>query len=1651
MKITFDTIPSTTVPFPNSADQSACIKHTVSHHTLKRVVVSNNGEPFNSNDWSRLKRIAEGNPDETKIGAFGVGFYSVFADCEEPFVSSGSEAIAFYWKGNSLFTRRLQLDAADSNPETNFVLDYRNNTSQVPALLPLCQFLASSLTFVGLETIELWLDDWNLLKLSKKTAPQVNVPIPRSLETKTTQGLMKVAGVTGVVAQVDATWMGVVDWKPTSNPFSLGAMRNHDTTATLKSFFSRITGSTSHTSPEDASKPANPSQKGPDDDLISTTTSSVFLHISTATIQTSVDQAFSHELERATKKPPPKSTTIAVLTSSYQGAPNSGASPISNEIFASVLPSRSGRIFIGFPTHQTTGLNAHISAPSVIPTVERESIDLNARWVRTWNEELLRAAGIVCRVAWTAQMSSIGSRVPSNSVSPGSPKARKVDISGVLPEAIHTANQFLFREATPSSQVGQIIENAFWTCNKEAYIEVISTCGVMSSQHVRIAPKELSFMEGIPVLPDQFTSWAQGFVARLIDIGLVSEITVSDIKKELESNALTSQQLGEFLGWVGRKSFAKQYDRATIQALLRVAVANDENSDGTPGQVLVLGNIDSFITPSIIPADLPTPPSTMPFRYTKAMVRQDLEALGWQELPIVSWVRWLVENSHNRNILAIDKDITETPAFAAQVLPVLSRQWDSLTFSQRTAVVNLLQDRTVIPTKSGMKKPPEAYFSSVRLFDDLPTVTGLNNVKEKILSALGVRKTVELEVIFERLLVNETDPNTKLIGNKKWSHVELIKYLASVRDDIPTSDIKKLKAAKICTAEVLGNEKGETQKLFSVSDMYEPSEPLRDLLLPVISWPGRYQPLSKEGRFLTMLGLKGFPNAEELIRIMAESGLKNDFSLHGKAMSYFIAEHHSHGYDSFSTAKVTPPFLPIEGSDKLSVPSRCFTNVGATLFGFNVLRRDLHPHASKFGVTEHPPLGDCIGLLTGNPPSVKDARIIFGYFAGRMGEINKTQSELIGRSKIVPVGQRLDSKPSEKAPLTRYIAPRDCYIGESSDFGDIFDFVDFGREANAFLYACGSTHEPTKVEVGWVLVKEPKKISSKFQDPERYLNLLRSMGENISALKKDRELFKAMKKAPFLLASRELPPRGKTTTKEEELIDLDDEFYEQDRGIKEWLLTSAKDAIIIDDYPSFSLFKENILAAPQEEALEKLYTSLGALCLSNIVEEKAKWGPLDPNQQPAKRIQRQIYERSRLFLHDHPADIVRRDTRWLEKNLIVQVVQSMSLRRSLKGRSESHVEKRKAILTEKSGSCILHISTGKPDLYQISQSLVTLLLERPKLHSTLTLEMLLKSDLYELRARGYNIERILRQKAAEARMAEARRQQQLDEETKRIQEKEAASKNPEEGKTQAIYGDMPGNFPSSPSNTNVVLHDKADEPRNSHESRHKGFFSSLSRRFANHRSSTDKSPPPYSPDDPDKPGESEKSEKSPKKPAKSKPIDPKPVMAPYQLQSTLLSAVKSSRAHGSSGVYSRGQTNNVTETKSYCDEKPSHDLEFAADSVPGLKIFFAKSVEDSSTFLRDHRTGFNIFASVLIDVSKIFSVQVNSIALFYDPEAKTIAFNRKGSIFCNYRFFLQLHEPKLLLDENDKAEAFVYWWVIMCHELAHNLVGDHSSNHSYYT
>lgn len=362
--IRYQTLPSATVPVPKSCHSSAMLKHVLLHHTLRSFTVENNGVPFKATDWSRLKKIAEGNPDETKIGAFGVGFYSVFADCEEPFVSSGNEALAFYWKGDSLFTKTLRLSNVQS-ANTTFMLPMRNSSSPLPSLLSLSQFLTSSLTFVGLESIELWLDECRILELDKIVAPSTVVDMARDLDRRTRGGLMNVRSVTQNAAQLQARWLKVVEWDPKAISHAANAgqgsgLKAPNSTHSLRTFFSRLAPGAVNAAAEKAAKEELANQTLIAEDLMGEDQATIFLHVNKADIDTTVSKTFSNELERATKKPPPKTTAVSLLTVSYDEHTVSTSSTSGENsqtaktasLFSSVLPTK-GKIFIGFPTNQS--------------------------------------------------------------------------------------------------------------------------------------------------------------------------------------------------------------------------------------------------------------------------------------------------------------------------------------------------------------------------------------------------------------------------------------------------------------------------------------------------------------------------------------------------------------------------------------------------------------------------------------------------------------------------------------------------------------------------------------------------------------------------------------------------------------------------------------------------------------------------------------------------------------------------------------------------------------------------------------------------------------------------------------------------------------------------------------------------------------------------------------------------------------------------------------------------------------------------------------------------------------------------------------------------------------------------------------------------
>ncbi|KAG6010787.1 hypothetical protein E4U21_004175 [Claviceps maximensis] len=1682
--VKWETIPSISVPLPSTTSRSELLKHAIANHTLRRLVVQNDGQPFAKTDWARLKRIAEGNPDETKIGAFGVGFYSVFADCEEPFISSGSEAMAFYWKGNSLFTKKSQLPADKASRHTTFVLDYRNSTTPMPSLLSVSQFLATSLTFVALQNIEFWIDDYQILSLKKKSSPPADMALPRDLEARTKEGLMKITGVDRTSTQIDASYMSIIGWKPqvatTTAKSASDSYGGSNDAPSLRSFFARLTATASQAGlrpkPQSEDSLVQPQIS---EDATKRSASTIFLSATSATIQTKVSSSFASELERATKKPPPKTTKISILTASYDEAEASEVSTADaafqkvTDVFASVLPTKKpgGRIFIGFPTMQTTGAGMHISAPSVIPTVEREAIDLNARWVRTWNIELLRAAGIVSRLAFSNQMSDLNRRIRSSGEN-----GKKISSSVVekhMPEAIHTLKTFTFGDSTPSGQVGQIMEEAFWTCFKKASIEVFSSQGVLQTTQVRLESSELSgFVERIPVVPDAMKT--SPFVKKLIDFGLVSHITVTDVKQELEAKALTKSQMIKFISWAGKKSLSGELDPGSRTALLDVAVAT--LSDEQSGEIIALGSIENYPSLNNIPANVPIPPTTIPFAFTTSSSQAELQALGWVPLEVLPWTRFLLETADSR---VEDESVTRSAKFAVQVLTILSKNWDSVSNKDKTVLASLLQSRPVMPTRLGMRRPSDSFFPTVKLFDDLPVIQGCEKVKDKFLVAIGVRKTVDLETIFSRLL-NTSDGDDQ----KKWSHLELIKYLASVQNDIPSDDLKKLRESSFCPAEAgprgMASTKG-TEVLYKVSELFEPKDALRALGLAVLQWPGppgSFRPSSPEARFLSLLGLRSYPSAPELVELMASK----DDTLRTVAMTYFIANHHSNRYGAFELGQSQRAILPLQGSTQLVIPSRCFTNDKAAVLGFHILRRDLHDHANKFGVARDPPMVECINKLLSSPPQDQQSAVtLFGYFASRITEVRENSLVKLRDAPLVPVSRpNLSHSSSSSTSSSKigsrsgvsHISPSRAYLGTSATYGDIFDFVDFGQEANAFLFHCGAKSEPTKLEVAHMACNEPARLLSVLQSPEKYMDLLKSLAESSGTLHRDKDLWRKLKTSPCLLAYKELSP---TSATKGDLIDLD----EEEAPIKQYQLASASQIVVLDDIISYRLFKEHLICAPEEDALETFYLQLGALKLSSIVQEDVRIGPHTARQKAAEQLRKHVVERSKLFLYEYAnyrRDAVKHDAKWLDKNLRVEMVKSVALRRTLQGQRQSHTEKRSAAAAhEDGGAWVLFVAgDGQPDMYQVGQAVCQMLLNRPNQQAYLFFEPFLTLDLYGLRARGYNVDRILRAKAAEARIAEEERRKALEEEQKQIQDRERkwAAQQRQHGKMhdEGEIRELPSaaeaarQVASTPEQTKAAMPGSWDSPDDptmdgTQQSRKSGvgigggLFSSLTRRLGldgqdeKKRDDSRRQLEQFVDSSPESGTSS-----IPGPPGRPQQQDDGRVTSPAVVQQNLLNAVNATRAHGSDHVFSEPKVNQVKEQATYCDTTPAQNITFAAEASNSVKVFVSKDIQapTAADFLSANIGPINAFAGLLVDIGAIYSLSPRVLHIFYDESGGTIAFNTGGSIFCNLRFFLQLHAAQVSTGSG-RAEAATWWWVVLAHELAHNLVSTHNSDHSYYT
>ncbi|KAK0455114.1 hypothetical protein EV421DRAFT_1887456 [Armillaria borealis] len=1547
----------------------------------------NNGIVFRDEDWSRLKKIAEGNPDEEKIGAFGVGFYSLFSVTEEPFVTSGGQWMGFYWKDkkDQLFARRGTLpNAEQTSPWTSFDMVLREDAT-IPPASDFARFLASSITFMNyLSEVSVYMDDKRLVHLTKSSGADERLVIPRGLQTSSRKSIMHIKSLKSTPLHINAQVMQWVYTSSSDKPSAARSVKPQVHSGFFSSLFTNFVGSIPPP-PEEPKKVIDPRQ---------IRVTSVALSIFSADVDVRLDKKLSAELHRSTKKNPPSKLKYELIYTGKDEYDASKQSDAENEksIFqglrADLDSTGSARIFIvrriqypGASAHLPTG--GHMAA-RFIPTVERESIDLMDRAVAVWNQELLFVGGFLARVAYELELAAIRSLWEGAS-SPSSGLAK--DIKHRLTQrSLHSLKFFTFHPSTPSGEVAGRLEEAFFSCANNELFSIITTAGVRKIADARMPDAAFSgFLTQLPVIPTDVLDEARSMITSLQNRQLLKTITFDDVLKELRSRPLSETETIACLKWWSGVKL-NVTDRSSIQKqLLDAAIMTTGLAGSGAERIIPLNIIQTFVDPKYIPPDGPLPDHVLPYTVSKQLSSSTLKSsFPWTELTIRQWIQHVCDPNTRS---APEHDITMSGPWAEHVLTVLSRSWTTISPEMKGEIVVMMKYLKCIPTSSGLRIPDEVYFPGANIFRDLPVVllpsgSIIRGSLERVMEGLGVRRDVELQTLF-----NNGDEITRL-------------RLTAVFPKQETSE----------------SVPGAKSKRYAAKDLYEPLDVFRQLGLPVLDWgaQNKWRSSSPEAKLAFTLNLRQYPPVDVLVNLCASP----DEKIRTTALKY-LTDNVNTKYQDFDPKKFDQvAFIPAIRDSKvcLGTPEEVFASPDWAAFGFLVTPPTLSKEVvAKLKVPQHPPSQMIISFLVKNvPQDESQAKQWFEILAGRIADFTTFQLTTLSKTPMVPAKEN-----SNAAVALRWVPPNQCYFRRSSGddhYSRLFIFIDFGPAANAFLTACGTRQEPTVDEIARTMLQDP----GKFYDYTGELRKLAMAHQQISG-----DTLRKMRRAKVLLGLKRKP-------KEKANIDYDD--FDDDGWDTLYDLKAASDIVITDDTNAHQLFSESLFTAPQEDILEAFYLSLGSRRLSSVVEVSYKTSAAVPNSKIAAETRNLILERLPLFLHEHTHSKTKFTLAWLTspEHFVVQMFGKLSITKKLRfGDAPTRSLDALAYAVYENNRIVLFLAgNAQVDMYyEVATSLNRLLFESPKANDALLFMTILSTPLRELKRRGYNgayqlraFDRILRQQQAERQATQEAAKARA--ENIALMSKQTSTLNPPHGIANSVTDEPSPQHPVSDDNSLIRT---ATGMRNT--------FQNLRRKIGSKSNITTPYPPVTEEVKPT--GNHITDTGPPPIPAETRPNYP-PTGKPGA--SNIDMAINACRPEKNHLLQNREQMRIVKESlnEGYCDlSGHSGTLKLVGTDTARIEEFLSARHDSVARFIHV----MNILAAV-------YKLPMENLHIFNEDEGTTVAFNRNGSIFLNLRYYLAWHDEQVR--RGDINPAIVSWYFTLAHEIAHNLVQPHNSEHEFY-
>ncbi|KAI5994116.1 hypothetical protein F5J12DRAFT_962838, partial [Pisolithus orientalis] len=1523
----------------------------------------NHGKPFSLQDWGRLPKIALGNPDPRKVGAFGVGFYSLFSVTESPYVSSGGKEMEFSWNDeNQLYYRFGDLpQTAPRDLWTTFRMPLRGAAS-MPPVSELMQFLASSITFmVHLKDVTVFFDHHHVGKISKSLGQSQPIPIPTELKRLTPEKNMIVKSVQQHGKSFCVSVMPIT-LKARITLLQYDSLRMHETKVDLTAF--------------------------------------------TAEVDVTLDEKLSKELNRCMKKDPPSCLQYSLI---YTEKDEYDQSCINEQkhlcefpsVFRGLRADLDGathtRIFIGNATAQTTGIGGHM-ASHFIPTVERESIDLVALTYphhAVWNRELLYIGGFLCRAVYELELSKI--QTSWEEAAAGRPCLRP-SLELLDQSFLHLLKFFTFHHSTPSSKVAQLLADSFYGCSTLP-LRLLSSVGVRASPDVRaFDPVFAKFLKSLPMLSEDVTRDCARFIAALQDQHKIPAITLSDVSQDLRRHTLDVEELVACLRWWITLSGAGL--TSNMADLLDVITLS-----GTRGAIH-LSSITSFIHPIVlgphIPHDGPLPVFVIPPRISKHFRFEELAGFGWKEFIVTSWLRHI----SCPDVMSADMkyDFTRSFEWATRVLSTLCRIWPQLSTDMQIESRKVIRGKPCIPTCEGLRCPEYTYLPTAdnALFHHCnpPIVTGfeVNERMESFLLFIGVRKDPMVRFLLNRLL-----------STGDWTVFQLVDYLAHKAPELASEDLSALKSSEIFTKESFQSNE-EENTCHRAGELYPPVDIFRRLRLPVIEWRGvsEWRDSSPQAQLLYRLGLNRFPPLPKIVELCSSG----DVGVQKAAFEHLCSELYSQYRDYKPEDFRDVEFIPAESKGRtcLRKLNDVYSGTQWKALGFSVVQdRYLWAPLHQLGVTQHPPTSKLLDLLEKTPPLDDETAVHwFEVLFDHMASFTPPDFIKLSGLPIIPTGP-----PS--AP--KLLHPTKCYLDQDTKpvlYAKLFVFVNFSTKANRFLSACGLKAEVSVEDVAKVLIKDPKRFFDLGGGYEGFVVELRKFAHQSQDISNN--TLHQMSHKPALLGVRRQKREGQA------VWDYEHKFL------------TYQGVTIVDDIIDYQLFSDCLFVAPQEEALERFYASLGCGYLSEIVQERCNDLHEIPATKTCLQVQSLILERLPLFIQNYTDTKPTITIPSSPDHLKVKACKRIRVSKTLVNGNVTRTRNAWAI-ARREGDCIeLWISTtAKRDMYEIATSLCRLLFGTNKMNATVLLETIFSSDLAFLERRGFLVDQISGKQRDEYGVGNKAT-------TKRSSVSAWITNSPQQS-TQDTRIDpqldrerVPGSseatpqFPCLPQAADSILL----KIRRLYWAFH--IYPTLSvgstakcRHMSNHVSRTSREVIPQS-----------------------------------YIWNNVEKAIEACRLGGETAAIHAGVSQFLSNgfCKVSADVGNLHPigefgvgrlrLSFTGElgQVKNIQVYVVKGMPDASTFIERAHGPLSRFVGIIITLADVYRIPTTTLRIFYDVSGGCIAFNCRGTIYLNLRYFEVWHDEQVRSGNRQKAQ--MSWFLALAHEIAHNLTDLHNSNHEFW-